>query len=51
LLAEKTYRHVDVPLRLYWERDRLEYSDGDPEELATITLPPSIMDSLLARLP
>jgi hypothetical protein len=51
LLAEKTYRHVDVPMRFYWEKDRLEYFDGDPEDLASITLPPSMVDRLLARLP
>jgi hypothetical protein len=51
LLAEKTYPYVDVPLLLVWETDQLQYEDGDNQELATLALPPTAVDRLLARLP
>jgi hypothetical protein len=51
LLVERTYRYVDVPIRLYWEKDRLEYLDGSTGDIASIALPPSMIDHLLARVP
>ncbi|MFM0735107.1 hypothetical protein PQQ52_31990 [Paraburkholderia sediminicola] len=50
LVAERTYGdHSHDPVRLYWKDGALQYEDGD--ELRTITLPPSIYDRLLAKLP
>jgi hypothetical protein len=51
LLAERTFSNIDVPVRLYWESDRLQFENGDPMELGQIALPPSLKDRILARLP
>ncbi|WP_423369305.1 hypothetical protein [Burkholderia sp. LMG 32019] len=52
LLAERLFSYPrDEPVRLTWDRDAVVYdaaaSDGD----GIITLPPSLIDRLLAKLP
>ncbi|WP_423371826.1 hypothetical protein [Burkholderia sp. LMG 32019] len=50
LIAERTYRDTSgVPVKLHWGKEALMYrEEGD---LGEISLPPTFLDQMLARLP
>ena len=51
LLAERTFSSYGELVSLFWKDGELQYDDGDTMHLATIRLPPTLYDRLLARLP
>ena len=52
LLAERLFRYPrNEPVRLTWDRDAVVYDTAASDGNGIITLPPPLIDRMLARLP